>query len=907
MTYSSEAQERPTRGQAEARNSERADPAVVSKSAVRAPTPMMVQFQRAKQEAPDALLFFRMGDFFELFGQDAVVAARELGLTLTSRSKGEDALPMAGVPVRSVDGYLMRLVSKGFQVAICDQVQDPRQAKGLVDRAVVRIVTAGTITEEEALNARAHNFLASVYAVERSAALAYVDVSTGRFENVEVPIGALVDEIARIAPAELLWPPSLRRVHPQVAEEIEKLLGPRVHEREEYTFERETCRRALLDRLGVASLQGFGLEDDALAARPAGALLGYLDETQRGACAHVQRLETLQPGQFLVLDRATRACLELVATQRDGRAEGTLLETLDATQTAMGGRLLREWLLNPLRSVESINDRQRAVAEFVDAPFLREDVRGLLAGMADVERLMGKVATSRANARDLVALGGALAILPRLRTLLAQVYSKLLGQLVEALDPLEDVCADLQRTLLEAPSAALREGGMIQSGVHVELDELRRIAGDVKAAMAEFQAREIERTGMPNLKVGFNSVFGYYIEVPHGQAARAPENYVRKQTVKNAERYITPELKDFETKVLQAEERAKDLEFDLFMGLRARVAAQTSRIQLSARALAQIDVLAALARKAAENHYCAPTVDNGDTIRILDGRHPVLERQTGGNRFVPNDTQLNRDDRRIVILTGPNMGGKSTYIRQTALIVLLAQMGSFVPAREAKIGMVDRIFTRVGSADDIGRGASTFMVEMVEVANILNHATSRSLVVLDEVGRGTSTFDGLALAWAIVEHLQSKIGCRAFFATHYHHLTELAARLDGVRNMSVAVREWNEEIVLLHKIVEGGTDRSYGVHVARLAGVPAEVLARAREVLREMEGELNGPGEVRRSSEPHAAPGTQLGLFEVPPGSVERELAALDPTQLTPLQALNELQRLKDLLGSSSRASKPRR
>ncbi len=869
---------------------------------------MMVQFQRAKQEAPGALLFFRMGDFYELFGEDAVVAARELGLTLTSRAKGEDALPMAGVPVRSVDAYLMKLVAKGFQVAICDQIQDPRLAKGIVDRAVVRVVTAGTITEEEALDARAPNYLACVHAGDTRGALAWVDLSTGRFQTVEVEVRALVDELARIAPAELLWPPSFRERHADIAAEIEQLLGPRVHERDEWHFDAETCRRALLKQLQVASLEGFGIEEGSLTLRPAGALASYLEETQKSACAHVRRLETLQPGSFVVLDRATRACLELVVTQREGRRDGTLIETIDATTTAMGGRLLREWLLAPLRSVEDILERQRGVAEFVDSPFLREEVRELLGTVADIERLMGKVSTGRCGARDLVALANSLAVLPPLRVKLEHVYSRILGRLVEGLDPLEDVSQKIRHTLVDAPPLALREGGLIRTGVHAELDELRQIAGDVKAAMAHFQAREIERTGMPNLKVGFNSVFGYYLEVPHGQAGRAPADYVRKQTVKNAERYITPELKDFETKVLQAEERSRDLEFDLFVQLREAVARETGRILDTARSLALIDVLAALARKAAENHYCAPAIDQGSVIKIVDGRHPVIERITSGDRFVPNDTHLDRDERRIVILTGPNMGGKSTYIRQTALIVLLAQIGSFVPAKEAKIGVVDRIFTRVGAADDLGRGASTFMVEMVEVANILNHATARSLVVLDEVGRGTSTFDGLALAWAIVEHIHAKIGCRTLFATHYHHLTELGSRLEGVRNMNVAVREWNDEIVFLHKIVEGGTDRSYGIHVARLAGVPASLLERAREVLRDLEGEAQTLApRVETPRQNPAGGGVQLGLFASSESSVESELRALDPNQMTPMQALAELQRLKELLGGKRPGSRPRR
>jgi DNA mismatch repair protein MutS len=867
---------------------------------------MMAQFQRAKREAPGALLFFRMGDFYELFGEDAVVASRELGLTLTSRSKGQDALPMAGVPVRTVDGYLMKLVAKGFQVAICEQVQDPRLAKGLVDRAVVRVVTAGTITEEEALDARTPNYLAAVHLDGPRAGLAWVELSTGRFQVLETPIERLTDELARIAPAELLLPSATAESHAKLTGEIRQLLGPRVHERDEWRFDLDTCERALRRQFCVASLEGFGLEPDSAAIRPAGALVEYLEETQRNSCAHVRRLECVQPSEYVILDRATRACLELVVTQRDGRREGTVLETLDATLTPMGGRLLREWLLAPLREVEPALERQRGVAELVDGPFLREDVRERLASVLDVERLAAKISTARALARDLVALANSLAVVPGLRAKLEHVYSKILGRLLERLDPLEDVTARIRSTLVDVPPLALREGGLVRAGVNPGLDELRQIAGDVKAAMARFQTDEVARTGMPNLKVGFNSVFGYYIEVPHGQTDRVPANYVRKQTVKNAERYITPELKDFETKVLQAEERARDLEYDLFVNLREGVAKELGRILDTARALATLDVLAALAKKAIENRYCAPALDQGAVIKIVDGRHPVLEQRTQDGQFVPNDTLLDRESRRIVILTGPNMAGKSTFIRQTALIVLMAQIGSFVPAREAKIGMVDRVFTRLGSADDIGRGASTFMVEMVEVANILNNATSRSLVVLDEVGRGTSTFDGLALAWAIVEHLHDRVGCRTLFATHYHQLTELASRLSGVQNRNVAVREWNDEIVFLHKIVEGGTDRSYGIHVARLAGVPVELLERARAVLRDLEQASCGLKPQIDSSGARQTGPAQLDLFPVERVDLAAELAKLDLDRMTPLQALGELQRLKGLSGGSP-PSRPRR
>ena len=644
----------------------------------------------------------------------------------------------------------------------------------------------------------------------------------------EVALAKIAEEIARISPAELLCSSAVREAQASIGVELRGLLGPRISERDPWCFDRESAQRSLLKHFQVASLEGFGIEESSAAIPAAGALIQYVVETQKSACEHILRIELVDPAQHLVLDRATRACLEIFRTQRDGRREGTLLDTLDATLTPMGARLLRDWLSNPLRDVESILVRQRAVAELVEAPFVREEVRELCAGVLDIERLVAKVSTGRAHARDIVGLCSSLEIVEPLKKKLENAYSTMLAQLRDALDPFEELVRRIRATLVDDPPLALREGGLIRAGVSAELDELRTIAGDGKSWMARFQAAEIERTRINGLKVGFNSVFGYFIEVPRGQVERVPGNYIRKQTVKNAERYITPELKEFETKVLHAEELAQDLEYKLFDELRAATAAGIARILSTAHALAQIDVIAALAQKAAENRYVAPAIDTNDQIRIVDGRHPIVERNPKSEAFVPNDSRLNRSDRLITILTGPNMAGKSTYIRQTALIVLLAQIGSFVPAAEARIGVVDRIFTRIGSADDIGRDASTFMVEMIEIANILNNASPRSLVVLDEVGRGTSTFDGLALAWAIVEHIDEKIRARTLFATHYHQLTDLAARLEGVCNMNVAVREWNDEIVFLHKIVDGGTDRSYGIHVARLAGVPKPLIDRAR-------------------------------------------------------------------------------
>lgn len=874
-------------------------PAGTKKKKGKEQSPMMEQFWRAKKEQPDALLFFRMGDFYELFHEDAQLASKELGISLTSRSKGDAAIAMAGVPVRSMETYLLRLVRMGHKVAICEQLGDPRTTKGIVERGIVRVVTPGTLTEENALESRANNYLASLWLRGEMGGLAWIDLSTGRFYSAESPVADLLDELARIAPAEVLWCADLAAEEPELTAELQKQFGPRLTERDLWRWDGETTKRALCKHFKVATLEGFGLEKTSRAIPAAGALIEYVEETQRGACEHILTLDVVDTSDQLVLDRATRSCLELVQTQRDARSEGTLLHTLDQTSTPMGGRLLREWVLSPLRNVEAILHRQRGVAEFEGSPFLREDVRSLLGDVRDVERLVSRLSTGRGNGRDLVFLASSLEPVRPLKEKLNNVYSEALHRLRDELDPLDDVVGRIRNTLVEDPPQSLKEGGLVRQGYSAELDELLQIAGDGKTWMARFQAEETERTGISGLKIGYNSVFGYFIEIPRGQADKAPEHYIRKQTIKTAERFITPELKEFETKVLKAEEHSRDMEYAIFNELRVEVAAEVRRILDTARALAEVDVLASLAQVAATNRYVAPTVDDSDVLSIEDGRHPVIEVLPDTDAFVPNDSELNGSDQIVTVLTGPNMSGKSTYIRQTALITLLAQIGSFVPAAKAHVGVVDRIFTRIGSADDIGRGASTFMVEMIEIANILNNATSRSLVVLDEVGRGTSTFDGLALAWAIVEHIHEKVGARTLFATHYHQLTDLASRLSGVSNKSVAVREWEDSIVFLHKIIDGGTDRSYGIHVARLAGVPQVLLERARKILRDIEEDAEGlaPRIAEHAGAPiPAGPNQQLSLFAAPPSAVETELEAIALDELTPLQALNELKRLQDLL-----------
>ena len=880
-------------------------------------TPMMEQFHRAKKDAPGALLFFRMGDFYELFGDDAKTASRELGLTLTARDKGSSALPMAGVPVKAAEQYLLRLVRKGFKVAICEQLTDPRASKGIVDRGVVRIVTPGTITEEDALDAKASNFLASVFVGKHKAALAWVDLSTGRFAAAELTPDELADELARVRPAELLWPVTLEdRWEPGFA--VRGELGPRITEREDWRFDADGMLRALQRHFGVRTLEGYGFDDASPVVSAAGALIEYLEETQRSSCAHVRHIQKVEPREHLVLDRATRTCLELVTTQRGEDRSGTLLDAIDRTLTPMGGRLMREWLLAPLTRVEAIEHRQGGVSEFVAEPFRREEARDVLRDVNDIERLVAKLSTGRVNGRDLVALAASLAAVPPLKLQLATAGAPVLRAIEERLDPLEDVAARIRSTLVESPPLTIKEGSLIADGVSPELDELREIAGSGKTAMAKFQAKEADATGIQNLRIGYNSVFGYFLEVPRGQVDRVPEHYIRKQTIKTCERYITPELKEFETRVLKSEELARDLEYDLFGQLRDAVAAELDRILDTARALAELDVLVGLAEVAAENDYVAPTIADDGRLDVREGRHPVIEQSPVCERFVPNDTRLStagtEDDtseagRRIAILTGPNMAGKSTYIRQTALIVLLAQVGAWVPAAEAHVGVADRIFTRIGAGDDISRGASTFMVEMVEIANILNNAGARSLVILDEVGRGTSTYDGLAIAWALVEHLHGAVGSRTLFATHYHQLTALAESLAGVFNLNVAVREADGEVAFLHRIVEGSTDKSYGIYVARLAGVPSAVLQRADQLLVELEHGAHAPSAPGSSAtkdptndSPQASTAgtpSQESPESTSLRTVGERLRALDPNTLTPIDALVELQRLRDALESS--------
>jgi DNA mismatch repair protein MutS len=878
-------------------------------------TPAMRQYLDVKQQHRDALLFFRMGDFYEMFYQDALVAARALELTLTSRSKDAhgSGIPMCGVPFHAAETYVARLVKKGFRVAICDQVEDPRKAKGLVKREVVRVVSPGTFTDASFLDAREPAFIMAVTSIESrdkvTLGAALLDLSTGEFTATEYTgsegMQALADELAVLKPRELVVPgdpvtaTAPASAQPALAKwPMLAAAGLPVTPLEPWAFDGETARRALLEQLRAGGLEGFGLEGRAAAVAAAGALVHYLRTTQKADLAHVRAITYRERADALLVDPSTLKHLEIVEGT-DGGREGSLLEVLDRTVTSMGSRLLRAWLLRPLLAIEAIHDRLDAVEELAFRTTERGKFRETVKAVQDLERLVARAALGTAGPRDLVGLRQSLAVIPRLRMVLSQLQAPLLGSLVAELDELADVRSLIESTLVDDPPAFARDGGFIRDGMDTEIDSLRTISRSGKQVIAEMEDRERARTGIASLKVRFNRVFGYYIEVSRSNLHAVPPDYRRKQTVAGGERYITPALKEYEEKVLGADERIVEREIDLFEGLRAAVAAEAVRIQSSARSIATLDVLAALAETAALNNYIKPHVHDGDEMVVAEARHPVVERRASaaGEAFVPNDVTLNGSSCQLVVLTGPNMGGKSTYLRQTALLSIMAQIGSFVPAREAKLPLVDRIFARVGASDHIARGQSTFMVEMQETARILHTATARSLVVLDEIGRGTATFDGLSIAWAVAEYLATHSTARpkTLFATHYHELTDLADATPGVVNYHVAAREWKDEIVFLRKIMPGRSDRSYGIQVARLAGLPPAVIERARQILSALErDELTRGGRPSVSGTPHE-PQQQLGLFHATPADdrLRAALAAVDIDRMTPLDALTTLAELR--------------
>ncbi|MBI4338236.1 MAG: DNA mismatch repair protein MutS [Chloroflexi bacterium] len=845
-------------------------------------TPIWRQYQRVKRRYPDCILLFRMGDFYETFGEDARVAAHELQITLTGRPLGKGHRePMAGIPYHALEGYLARLIRAGHRVAICEQLSDPAASKGLVERDVIRVVTPGTVTEPALLEQKANNYLAAVVASGLEAGLAYADITTAEFATTQLPLAQLPLELERLAPAEVL-----------AVEELKGALAlPRVTALPSHLFDLALARDVLLEHFGVASLEGYGCEGLPLAVRAAGAILQYLKETQKGFLGRLTSLRTYSTGQFMALDPQTRRNLELFQGGRSGSGP-SLFSVLDFTRTPMGGRLLRRWLGQPLLDIISLQQRQEAVAWLHASSLRREAVATLLREVPDLERLINRVGAGTAMPRDLLALRRGLEAVPKVLALLAE-GAEAVAWLTGQVKPCAEVVALIASAIEEEPSTAVGEGGVIRVGFSTELDELRQAGRSAREYLAGLERQERERSGISTLKVGYNKVFGYFIEVSKANLSKVPPDYIRRQTLTGAERFITPDLKEYEALILNAQERLAELEGTLFRQVCRQVAQSAERVLATAEGLAQVDVFYSLAEAAARHGYVRPVLNGGDTIEIHGGRHPIVERALPAGSFVPNDTTLSNSGCQVLVLTGPNMSGKSTYIRQVALLVLMAQVGSFVPAESAQVGLVDRIFTRVGLQDDLTTGQSTFMVEMLETAQILNHATPRSLVIVDEIGRGTSTYDGMAIARAVVEHLHNhpKLGCKALFATHYHELTRLADYLPRVRNCNVAVVEEGNRVVFLHRIVPGGADRSYGVHVAQLAGLPPPVIHRAWELLRELEASAPGAGRGARSGRRAAA--HQLPLLQgAGDGTLQELLAALlklDLNTLSPLEALNRL------------------
>ena len=863
-------------------------------------TPMLRQYMSIKDAFPDAVLFFRMGDFYEMFFDDAVRASKILGIALTARGtyKGEK-IPMCGIPYHAYKAYIGKLVDSGVKVAICEQTEDPAASKGIVKREVVRVVTPGVVVDEQEVDHKDNIFMASVSEGDEMYGLAHLDLSTGEFRVTEIrSIEPLLDELARIGPAELLVPENsgLARMEALSAYRLERLNGD--------FFDPRGSERLLKEQLEVGSLAGFGLEDMVQGIYAAGALVHYLRDTQKGLPAHIREIVSYHLTDFMVLDESTCTHLELLKSMSRQTVKGTLFDILHKTVTPMGSRLLKNWISYPLVKVDAIRERLAAVACFKEDPLMRSEMRDNLSGIHDLGRLNGRISLKRANARDLLALKASLAILPSIRKSLEQSTSTLLSNIASGIDLLEDVVALIEASIHDEPPLSMKEGRFIKKGYNKDLDDLVSLSRDGKSWIARFAVSERERTGISNLKVGFNRIFGYYIEISKSNLSLAPPDYVRKQTLVNGERFITEALKIRESQVLGAEERRVELEAHLFEEIRARIARENQRIKETSELVSTIDLLAGLAEAAENHHYTCPEINESLELNIVDGRHPVVELSVKEEDFVPNDVALNAEDQQIVIITGPNMAGKSTILRQTALTVLMAQMGSFVPASKAVIGIVDRIFTRVGASDDLARGRSTFMVEMNETANILRHAGPKSLVVLDEIGRGTSTYDGLSIAWAVAEclHELKGAGVRTLFATHYHELTELAATMTRVKNFNVAVREWNDKIVFLRKMVPGSASRSYGIQVARIAGIPEGVIERAKEILNNLEGaerdEIGRPRlatESRRHSKDEMV---QLNLF----GSFEPQLRewirGINVNSMTPIDALVELGKLKEYVDS---------
>ena len=859
-------------------------------------TPMMQQYMETKEEYKDCILFYRLGDFYEMFFDDAICVSKELEITLTGKSCGlKERAPMCGVPFHSAEGYINRLVEKGYKVAICEQVEDPKTAKGLVKREVIRIVTPGTNCFTSSLDETRNNYLMGIVSIQGSFGISVVDVTTGEYMLTEVDnLGKLLDEINKFMPSEIICNDSFYISGVDLTDLSERL-GIVISALDPHYFDKDTCKKVLCRHFHVGTLDGLGVEEYSVGVTAAGCVMQYLEETQKCSLAHISKLVPYQTGKYMLLDRNTRRNLELVETLREKQKRGSLLWVLDKTKTAMGARKLRNCLEQPLTNENEIVKRYDAIEELNANVITREELREYLNPVYDLERLLSKISYKTVNPRDMIALESSLSMLPHIRFLCGNFQSELFKELCDHLDPLEDVYQLIHNAIQEEPPISVREGGIFKSGFHEEIDKLRNAKTEGKDWLANLEAREKENTGIKNLRIKYNKVFGYYLEVTKSFLSQVPETWIRKQTLTNAERFTTPELKEMEDVILGAEDRLYSLEYAVFCELRDKIFEQMERIQNTASVIAMIDMLGSLAYVAEHNHYVRPTLNHKGEVHIKEGRHPVIERMIEHDMFISNDTYLDEDTHRVVIITGPNMAGKSTYMRQTALIVLMAQIGCFVPAESADISIVDRIFTRVGASDDLASGQSTFMVEMTEVANILHNATKDSLIILDEIGRGTSTFDGLSIAWAVVEHIVNKklIGAKTLFATHYHELTELEGKLEGVQNYCIAVKEDGEDIVFLRKIVKGGADRSYGIQVAKLAGVPEEVLRRAREIADHLES--NEDSQTTMSMEtlmkPSSGEMTQLSIFDTMGGNqtddILFELRDIDLSRVTPMDAMN--------------------
>lgn len=871
---------------------------------------MMQKYLETKEQYKDCILFYRLGDFYEMFFDDAIKASKELELTLTGKSCGlEERAPMCGVPYHAVEGYLSKLVSRGYKVAICEQVEDPKLAKGLVKREVVRIVTPGTNINTQTLEENRNNYLMCVFYMAQRVGVAVTDVSTGDFYVTEVEdVRKLMDEISRYAPSEIV----LNEACLLCGIDFEELKG-RTHTAvfplENWYFEEDTCRRTLQEHFHVNTLQGLGLADFAFGTLAAGALMQYLYETQKNALAHITHVIPYVSGKYMLLDSSTRRNLELCETMREKQKRGSLLWVLDKTKTAMGARTLRSYIEQPLIDKAAIEDRLDAIEELNSCGIERDEIREYLQPIYDLERLLGRVSYKTANPRDLIAFRNSLEMLPHIKTVLGDFQSSALRCMRDDIDGLEDIYELIRSAINDDPPLQVREGGIIRDGFDPDIDMLRNAKTEGKNWLAALEAEDREKTGIKNLKVKYNKVFGYYFEVTNSFLNLVPDYYIRKQTLVGAERFTTPKLKELEDTILNAEDKLFTLEYDKFCEIRDFIFEQLDRVQRTAKAIAHLDAICSLAVVAERNHYVRPKMTTDGVISIKDGRHPVVEQMISNDMFIPNDTILDKQKNCIAVITGPNMAGKSTYMRQVALIVLMAQIGSFVPAKEARIGLVDRIFTRVGASDDLASGQSTFMVEMNEVANILRNATSESLLILDEIGRGTSTFDGLSIAWAVIEHISNRklLGAKTLFATHYHELTELEGKMHNVHNYCIAVKEKGDDIVFLRKIVKGGADKSYGIQVAKLAGVPDLVIDRAKEIVEQLSDnditqkvqsiEIKMSGEKTKPVKLDEVDLRQMSLFDtVKDEDVLKELTEIDITHLTPMDALNELYRLQNKL-----------